>query len=210
MEITPEKINQYASINSSAEDEILTAISEEIYRHQNWPAMHVGHVEGLFLKTLVQISKAKNILEIGTFAGYSALAMAMGLPDNGQLTTLDTSEETTAVAQKFWQKSPHGKKIKLLIGEALETLKSLPGPYDLVFIDADKKNYLNYFNEVLPKVKSGGLIIADNTLWRGEVLVPDKGTAEMMDYFNKTVVQNKNTEAVILPIRDGITLIRKK
>lgn len=208
-DITPE-LDQYASEHSTAEDALLIELREFTLANVDQPQMQVGHVEGQLLKTLIQISGTKKVLELGTFTGYSALVMAQGLPEDGRLVTCDINAETTAIAQKFWDKSPHGKKIELKLGPALETIQSLDEEFDLVFIDADKSNYINYYHAVLPKVKSGGLIVIDNVLWGGEVLNPKDSRSKLIDELNKIISEDKNVEAVMLTVRDGITIAIKK
>ncbi len=174
------------------------------------PQMLSGHLEGRFLKIMVEISQAKNILEIGMFTGYSALSMAEGLPDNGHLTTLEIDEKAIGIAKKYINQSNYKDQITILAGNALENIKKMSGMFDLVFIDADKTNYFNYYEAIMPKVKSGGLIIVDNTLWGGEVLNPHTEDGIAIDNFNNKIMQDTNVSIVMLTIRDGVTLIRKK
>lgn len=203
-------IENYALAHTSSESQVLRALSKETLTKYRLPQMSIGHIEGAFLRFLVKITKAKNILEIGTFTGYSALAMAEGLPDDGELITLDINPKTTDTGRLYWDKSIHGKKIKLIIGPAQETLKKLQGPFDIVFIDADKVNYIDYWEECLPKVRSGGCIIADNVLWQGRVLNPKDDNSFALDAFNKYVLSDIRVEVVMLTIRDGLTLAYKK
>src|SRR3989344_1127503 len=212
MKFTAECYEQYTSLHSTPESKILKELAEETRRATgNAAVMQVGHIEGSLLRMLVKIYGAKRILEIGTFTGYSALAMAEGLPDDGELITLDIGEEAAALAKKYWSKSPHGKKIKFILGPALTTILSLPGEFDLVFIDADKKNYLNYWNAVVPKVLPGGLNIVDNVLWStGNVITPKTSTDQAIAEFNDFVAKDNRVETVMLTIRDGITLAIKK
>ena len=172
--------------------------------------MQVGNLEGSFLKLLVKISKAKRILEIGTFTGYSALAMAEAMPAGGRLVTCDIDDQTTVIAREFWGNSPHGGKIELRLGPALETIRKIRGPLDFVFIDADKTNYIHYWNACIPKMRRGGLILADNVLWSGKVLCPRDSTTRAIVAFNRHVAKDKRVEAVMLTVRDGITLAYKK
>ena len=158
---------------------------------------------------LVRLLRAKRILELGTFTGYSSLLIAEGLPDDGKLITCDIDTETTKIAKKYWSRSPHGKKIELKLGPALETLKTIEGLFDLVFIDADKMNYINYWELCLPKIRRGGLLVIDNVLWSGSVLNPEDETERAIDEFNKHVCTDKRVEVVMLPIRDGVTLAWK-
>src|SRR5262249_31480358 len=154
---------------------------------QKDPQMMVGNSEGLLLRLLVKMSGARRVLEVGTYTGYSALAMASGLPDDGELITCDISQKATAVAQKYWAKSPHGKKIRLVLGPASDTIAALEGPLDFVFIDADKLNYVRYWEAALPLVRKGGVIVADNVLWSGRVLDPKTDDDRAIVAFNAHV-----------------------
>lgn len=173
--------------------------------------MQVGRVEGALLRNLVAMSGAKRILEIGTFTGYSALSMAEALPPDGRLTTCDIDPQAVAIAQRFFNKSPHGGKITIRLGDALDYVKSLTeaDELDLVFLDADKARYADYYEAVLPRLRTGGLVVADNTLWSGRVLDPksddDKGIAR----FNDLVVNDPRVDCVLLAVRDGVMLARK-
>jgi caffeoyl-CoA O-methyltransferase len=152
----PENIQAYADAHSSPEATLYKELAAETRAATTLPQMMVGHGEGLLLKLLVRMTSARRVLEIGTFTGYSALAMAEGLPDDGQIVTCDIDPKVTAIATKYWSRSPHGKKIVLRLGPALDTLAGLAGPIDLVFIDADKTNYARYWDACLPKVRAGG------------------------------------------------------
>ena len=205
-----EAIEKYAVQSSSPESALFKKLVRETWADAKFPQMQVGHLEGSFLKLLVKISGAKRILEIGTFTGYSALAMAEALPADGRLMTCDIDPTATAIARKFWKKSPDGKKIELRLAPALETIGKLKGSLDLVFIDADKENYIHYWNACLPKMRRGGLLVADNVLWSGKVLRPQDGTTRAIVAFNRFVAKDKRVEAVMLTVRDGITLAWKK
>lgn len=207
--ITPE-LDQYASKRSTPEDALLVKLREFTYANIDQAQMQVGHVEGQLLKTLVKISGAKKVLELGTFTGYSALAMAMGLPKDGKVITCDIDQKVTAVAQKFWAKSPSGEKIELKLGPALEILQALNEEFDLVFIDADKTNYINYYEAVMPKMRSGGIIIIDNTLRGGRVMNPQSASDKVTAELNNLIAKDDRVEAVILTVRDGITIAIKK
>jgi caffeoyl-CoA O-methyltransferase len=174
--------------------------------------MLCGKIEGRLLKMLVQLTQARSALEIGTFTGYSALSIAEGLPSDGQLTTCDIDEECASMARAYFAKSPHGHKIKLKMGNALDTIRTLETTLDFVFIDADKENYVNYSHAVLPKVRSGGLIVFDNSLWSGLVLDPPKGDKESQAIaeVNNLVALDERVESVLLCVRDGINLVRKR
>jgi caffeoyl-CoA O-methyltransferase len=174
------------------------------------PQMVSGPLEGNFLRLLVQISGAKSVLEIGMFTGFSALSMAAGLPADGKLTTLELDPKCIETGKRYFARSEHGKKITIKEGPALESLKDLPGPFDFVFIDADKTNYTNYYNAVLPKVRGGGLILVDNVLWGGAVLDPKSPSDKAITELNDRVALDDRVDKVLLTIRDGVLLIRKK
>jgi len=172
--------------------------------------MLIGEVAGTFLSLVARSTGARRVLEIGTFTGYSALKLAEGLPAEGEVITCDIDPETTAIARRHWARSPHGRKISLRLGPALETIPSLAGPFDIVFIDADKENYVNYWETCIPKVRSGGLVLADNVLWSGRVLEPqDKDDVALAD-FNRHVVRDPRVDVVMLTVRDGITIACKR
>ena len=207
--IVPKKIEQYCREHTTPESKLLHELVAETFAHTAFPEMEVGHLEGAFLRMLVRLLRAKRILELGTFTGYSSLIMAEGLPDDGELITCDIDPETTEIAKKYWSRSPIGKKIELKLGPALETLRTIEGPFDLVFIDADKVNYINYWELCLPKIRCGGLMVVDNVLWSGSVLDPEDETDRAIAEFNEHVRKDKRVEVVMLPIRDGVTLAWK-
>ncbi len=206
----PEEIENYTLAHSVLESALFKNLVHVTHAQTSLPQMQVGHLEGSFLKFLVRASRARRVLEIGTFTGYSALAMAEGLPAGGKLITCDIDPETTRIARSFWAKSPHGKKIELKLGPAVETLKKLKGNFDFVFIDADKANYIRYWDLCVPKVRKGGILVADNVLWNGRVLNPRHETDHAIARFNKRVMKDKRVEALMLPVRDGMTLAYKK
>lgn len=210
MEIVPAAIELYAQNHTTDLDSLYSALELETQDAMPYPHMQVGRVEGKFLQILVQLVGATRILEIGTFTGYSALCMAEALPDDGVLVTCDIDETAAAIARRHWSQSPHGKKIDLRIGPALTTLASLDGPFDMVFIDADKDNYQAYWEAVLPKVHQGGLLVVDNVLWSGRVINPVKRLDVAVDAFNKLVAADTRVDAVLLTVRDGVTLARKR
>jgi caffeoyl-CoA O-methyltransferase len=210
MHIADPALEAYAAAHSTDESPLLRELARETRAKTKLPQMLVGHLEGAFLRSLVRISRAKRVLEIGTFTGYSALAMAEGLGPAGRLITCDIDSGSTAIARKFWARSPHGKKIQLKLGLALDTLKQLKGPFDLVFIDADKENYQNYWEACLPLVRSGGLLVADNVLWSGRVLKPKDYTDRAIARFNNFIRRDPRVQTVMLTVRDGLTLALKK
>ena len=205
----PDDLDDYITNHSTPEPELYSRLADETRQKTDEPQMMVGHVEGLFLRQLVRASSAKTVLEIGTFTGYSALAMAEGLPKDGRVITCDVDPQATAIARKYWAESPHGGKIDLRLAPALETIEKIEGPFDLVFIDADKPNYINYWEAVLPKVRTGGVIVADNVLWNGRVLDPKEVNDKALAAFNEHVMRDDRVEKLMLPIRDGITLATK-
>jgi len=209
-DIVPEAIEEYIEAHTSERTAVFHDLERETREKMVAYTMQVGKVEGGFLKLLAQITRATRVLEIGTFTGYSALCFAEGLPDDGRVITCDIDPEATEMARRYWAQSPHGAKIELRLGPALETIRALDGPFDLVFIDADKPNYVNYWEAVLPKVTQGGLVVADNVLWSGRVVDPKDELDFAIDRFNKHVRNDDRVECVMLSVRDGITLARKK
>lgn len=210
MHIVDEKLESYAAKHSTSETNLFKALAKATYKKTSLPQMQVGHLEGNFLRLMVRVSKAERILEIGTFTGYSALAMAEGLPRNGKVVTCDIDHQNTQIALEYWKKSPHGKKIELKLGPAAETISKLKGLFDMVFIDADKNNYVNYWELCVPKVRRGGFLLADNVLWSGRVLSPKDESSRWIHDFNEHVSRDTRVETVMLTVRDGITLAYKK
>jgi caffeoyl-CoA O-methyltransferase len=208
--LVPEPIEAYAQAHTEPVPPLLQALRDETYAKLAYPQMQVGPTEGMLLRLLVRLSSARRVLEVGTFSGYSALMMAEGLPEDGRIVTCDIDPKATEVARRYFAKSPHGHKIELRLGPALETIKALAPPLDLVFIDADKTNYINYYEAALPLVRAGGVIVADNALWSGRVLAPkDKDDHALADY-NDHVARDTRVEKVLLPVRDGMMLALKK
>ena len=209
--IAPE-IEQYTHDHTRARPPLFDELRDATYASMSSPGMQVGRVEGALLKMLCQLASARRVLEIGTFTGYSALCLAEGLPDDGELVTCDIDPEATRIARSFFDRSPHGHKIRIALGDALATVRALPDspPLDLVFIDADKERYSDYYEAVLPKLRTGGLIIADNTLWSGRVLDPQAATDRAIVAFNERVNADPRVENVLLPVRDGMMLARKR
>jgi caffeoyl-CoA O-methyltransferase len=186
------------------------AVAEETRATLTAPQMMVGALEGRFLEMLVYALRPQWVLEIGTFSGYSALSMAGALPPGGRITSCELNPEHAAVARAHIARSPYATRIEVLEGPALDTVARLDGPFDFVFIDADKTNYLNYFEAVLPKLASGGLIAADNTLWSGNVIddTDESENTRAIRAFNDAVVRDRRVVCVQLTVRDGVTLIR--
>ena len=206
MPFIPDEIEAYASDLSTPESTLHGELAAETRATSSQPQMMIGNTEGLFLRALVRAAGATRVLEIGTFTGYSALAMAEGLPDDGTLITCDIDPESTAVARSFWARSPHGNKIDLRLGPALDTINGLEGRFDMVFIDADKGGYIDYWEAVVPRVRKGGLVVADNVLWSGRVLDPREPDDKALAAFNKHVAADGRVEQVMLPLRDGVTV----
>ena len=210
--IVPKPLDDYCVAHTTQPDPLLDELAAYTHAHCKLPQMLTGAVEGTFLRMLVQISAARRVLEIGTYTGYSALSMAAGLPADGEIITCDIDAETTRIAQTFWARSPDGGKIKQILGPALETIQALPAEtrFDFVFLDADKENYLNYYEAVLPRLQPGGLLAADNTLWSGRVLEPKEKSDHAMVAFNRHVAHDARVDHVLLSVRDGVMLVRKR
>lgn len=205
-----QEIEKYCHDHTTSEGRLFRTLEKETRDKTDNPGMLVGRVEGTFLKLLVRVIGAKRVLEIGTFTGYSALMMAEALPDDGRLITCDIDEEVTEIAQRYWASSPHGDKIELKIGPALQTIRELAGPFDLVFLDADKENYEEYWDACVPLLRAGGVLVADNVLWSGRVLDPQEDSDRALAAFNTRVKNDKRVDAVMLTIRDGVTLAVKR
>ncbi|MDZ4858774.1 MAG: class I SAM-dependent methyltransferase [Candidatus Hydrogenedentes bacterium] len=209
-DILPAEIETYTDHHTTEPAAIFNELAGETREKMAMYIMQVGKVEGAFLKLLTQITHAKRVFEIGTFTGYSALCFAEGLPADGKVITCDIDPEATEIAQRYWAKSQHGGKIELRVGPALETISTLDTTFDLVFIDADKQNYINYWEAVMPKLTTGGLIIVDNVLWSGRVVNPQDELDHAVHQFNEHAINDTRVESVMLTVRDGITLARKK
>ena len=210
MEFIDEDIERYVYDHTDDEGELLARLQKETYDSLEYPQMVSGRSVGRFLKLQAQLLGARRILEVGTFSGYSALSMAEGLPEDGRLFTCDEDPTAIAVARRYFAESPHGRKITLLEGNALDSIAGLNETFDMAFIDADKANYLNYFNAILPIMRSGGLIVADNVLWSGRVLDPKDESDHAIHQFNEAVYLDDRVESVMLPVRDGLYCLRKK
>ncbi len=212
MEFIDEKLSEYAATHSEPESDILKKINRETHLKVMLPRMLSGHLQGQVLSMLSCMIQPKTILEIGTYTGYSALCLAKGLQNDGKLITIDINNELEELVRGYLEQSGLSSKIEYRIGNAIEIIPTLTESFDLVFIDADKNNYSNYFDLTIDKVRKGGFLIADNVLWSGKVLLPqdkmDKDT-RLIDAFNKKVQLDKRVENVLLPIRDGLMLVRK-
>lgn len=210
--IVPAPLEDYCAAHSTPAEPLLDELAAYTRAHCKHPQMLTGPVEGRLLRMLVQLTGARRVLEIGTYTGYSALSMAAGLPDDGELITCDVDPDTSAIAQSFFDRSPHGRKISLRRARALHTLKSLASDqiFDFVFLDADKENYVAYYEATLPHLRPGGLIAADNTLWSGRVLSPSEKSDHAIVAFNAHVAGDARVEQVLLSVRDGLMLIRRR
>jgi caffeoyl-CoA O-methyltransferase len=206
------EIEAYATAQSMPESDVCRALRAETHRQMDCPQMLVGPLEGAFLKVLTQIVRATHVLEIGMFTGYSALCFAEALPQEGTVTTCEIDESSAAIARRYFAKSPHGHKITVRMGPALDTMRVVSGRYDIIFVDADKQNYLNYYRRAKELLSPAGVIVIDNVLWDGDVLLnpaPDERTAAIQD-LNRVVASDPDVSAVLLTIRDGVFLIRRK
>ena len=209
--LVPSAIEAYAETHSMPESPVCRALREETHRTMEHSQMLVGPLEGAFLKMMTQLVGAKRVLEIGTFTGYSALCFAEALPEDGIVITCDIDENAVAVARRYVAQAPCGRKVDVRMGPALETMSTLRGAFELIFIDADKSNYLNYYHRSLDLLAPNGVIVIDNVLWSGEVLKqppPDESTAAIQE-LNRTVAADPRVTAVLITIRDGILVVRK-
>ena len=203
-------IEAYAQAHSMPESDLCCALRAETQRRMEAPQMMVWPLEGAFLKMMAQLVGARQVLEIGMFTGYSALCFAEALPADGTVITCEVNEESAALARQYFARSPIGKKIEIRMGPALDTMCELTGPFDLIFIDADKVNYLNYYRQALDLLSPTGVILIDNVLWDGDVLklpAPDEKTAAIQE-LNRTVSSDPRVSAVLVTIRDGVLVVR--
>ena len=211
MHFISQELENYIEQHSEKEPELLAALNKETYQKVLLPRMLSGHFQGRVLSMLSKLIRPLNILEIGTYTGYSALCLCEGMQENGTLHTIDIKEELLDLQRKYFDKSPWGNQIVQHLGEAIEIIPSLDLKFDLVFIDADKENYINYFELIIPKMNKGGIILSDNVLWSGKVLEPlqpnDLSTKIIMEY-NELLKNDSRVETVLLPIRDGLTVSR--
>jgi caffeoyl-CoA O-methyltransferase len=209
--IVPEPIEAYAEAHTTPLGELFERLAAETRERMELPQMMVGPVEGRFLEQLVRLGRPHVVLELGTFTGYSSICMASALPPEGRLITCDVNDEAVEIARRYAAEAGVIDRIEYMPGPALDTLGRLEGPFDLVFIDADKGGYVDYYEAVLPKLAPGGLIAADNTLSSGHVLEDDPdGTARAIVAFNEHVRADERVVSVMLTVRDGVTLIRRR
>jgi caffeoyl-CoA O-methyltransferase len=204
----PDEIEDYAERYTTARWDVFDRLGAETEATQSDHVMMVGAVEGAFLNFLVYLTRAERVLEVGTFTGWSSIAMARALPPGGSLVTCDVNEETTAVARRYAEEAGVADRIDFRVGPGLETLATLDGPFDLAFIDADKEGYVDYYEAILPKLAPDGVIGADNTLFGSGG--PTEEITRAISEFNEHVRRDERVEAVLLPFRDGLTLIRRR
>jgi predicted O-methyltransferase YrrM len=211
MHFISQELEDYIEQHSEKEPALLAALNKETYQKILLPRMLSGHFQGRVLSMLSKLIRPVNVLEIGTYTGYSALCLCEGMQENGQLHTIDIKEELVDFQRKHFDKSPWGEQIFQHLGEAIDIIPTLHLKFDLVFIDADKENYLNYFELIVPKMNKGGIILSDNVLWSGKVLEPlnpkDLSTKILLKY-NQLLANDPRVETVLLPIRDGLTVSR--
>lgn len=205
-------LERYTVAHTKAPSALLAELIQVTHEKTRSPAMQVGPVEGEFLMMMVASTGARRVLEVGTFTGYSALCLAAALPEDGEVITCDVDPSAVAIAQSFFDRAPHGKKIKTLLGPARETIAKLPldPPFDLVFLDADKGGYIDYYELAMERLRPGGIILGDNALWSGRVLSPSDDDDRGIDAFNKHVTSDARVDNALLPIRDGIMMARKR
>lgn len=207
------QIQDYAELHTSAESELLTEILRQTYSERSDKNMLSGFYQGRLLAMISKMLQPRRVLEVGTYMGYSALCLAEGLTDDGKIITIDVQPETFEIAKGFWAKSPLNDKIDGLLGNALEIIPTLSDTFDLVFIDADKPNYANYYDLIFPKVRVGGIIIVDNVLWSGKVLdteTYDDESTVALDSFNQKIQADERVSNILLTVRDGLMIIRKE
>lgn len=212
MHFLPEALDDYVVAHSEAEPELLQQLTRETYQKILQPIMLSGPYQGRVLSMISKLINPKSILELGTFTGYSTLCLAEGLQKNGEIHTIDINEELVDFQRKYFDKSEYGKQIFQHLGNAIDIIPTLDKTFDLIFIDADKPNYVNYFHLIIDKLNTGGIILSDNVLWHGKVIEPldpkDASTKAVLDY-NTLLKEDPRIETVLLPIRDGLTISRK-
>lgn len=211
MHFVSEELEEYTAKHSEDEPQLLAELNRETHQKILLPRMLSGHLQGRVLSMLAKLTNPVNILEIGTYTGYATLCLAEGIQSNGTLDTIDINEELVDFQRKYFDRSPWGTQIKQHLGSALDIIPKLNKKYDLVFIDADKPNYIKYYEMIVPIMNKGGVILSDNVLWSGKVLEPlnpnDESTEVLMEY-NRLLKEDPRLETVLLPIRDGLTVSR--
>ena len=212
MDLVEPEIEAYAAAHTTPPEPLLAELAEETHASLRSPQMLTGAIEGRFLELLVHGLAAKRVLELGTYSGYGTVSMAAGLAEGGSIDTCEISEEHAAVARRYLEQAGYADRVTVHLGPALDTIRALDGDFDFVFIDADKRNYLAYYEEVLPRLSSHGLIAADNTLWSGRVIddSDDSEDTRAIREFNDRVVADDRVKSVMLSVRDGITLVRRR
>ena len=211
MHFLSDDLEQYIEQHSQKEPELLVQLNKETYQKILLPRMLSRHFQGRVLSMLSKLIRPVTILEIGTYTGYSALCLCEGMQENGVLHTIDIKEELVDFQRKYFDKSPWGSQIVQHLGEALDIIPTIEIQFDLVFIDADKENYINYFHLIVPKMNKGGIILSDNVLWSGKVVEevnPNDFSTKVLVEYNKMVNEDERVETVLLPIRDGLTVSR--
>ena len=210
MQFIIEEIDNYSTTHTEKEPQLLSELNRETWANVMMPRMLSGHLQGRLLSMFSKIISPKNIIEVGTYTGYSALCMAEGIQNKGRLHTIDINEEYTSIAKKYFSRSKYKQNIKQHIGDALEIIPKLNDKFQLAFIDADKENYSNYFDMIIEKMDLYGCIIADNVLWSGKVTKAKKDTeTQSLDAYNKKVLADPRVETILLPIRDGLMVTRR-
>ncbi len=204
-----EAVEDYAFLSTTPEPELLQELIDETNKNMGWPQKLSGRLVGRTLKFLVQLHQPKNVLEIGMFTGYSALSIAEGMPDDGKIICCETNPRAIDFAKTFFERSPHGHKIEVIFGKAIETIETLDMELDFTFIDADKRNYLNYYRKALEMTRPGGLIVLDNMLWSGKVIQPESDIDDVLVELNKEIAADPNVENIFLTVRDGMNVVRK-
>ncbi len=208
--LVDERIERYAAEHTTRPSELLERILRETEASRRDAQMLTGIAEGQLLYLLVKVSGARRVLEVGMFTGYSALSMAAALPDEGELVTCEIDPEVVEIAKRYFEESPDGKKIRIRVGRALDTLAGLEGPFDFAFLDADKQRYPTYYDRLMELVRPGGIIAVDNVLWSGEVLDPKDEEARAIHALNEKVKADRRVHHVLATVRDGLLIVRKR
>lgn len=213
MDFLNSEIQKYADEHTTHESSVLRELNEETTSSIPFPSMLSGHMQGRILTMISRMIKPKYILEIGTYTGYSAICLSEGLQDDGKLFTIDINDKLEEINKRYFEKAGVTNKVEKILGNALEIIPELKYNFDLVFIDADKTNYSNYYDIVINKMPAGGIILADNVLWSGKILADEKdmdADTKALSEFNKKIMSDDRVENILLPVRDGLMIIRKK